>query len=287
MPCDADLSWVGPDVTSGKGAGDENFPVGTLLISRQHRGHVMAYYHFARCIDDIADDPALPPDQKAARLSAMNAILRGAAAPIGRRDAATAETLHRHFKKLDLPYEVASDLITAFQQDVTKSRYANWAELVDYCRYSANPVGRFLLLLHGEPADILPLSDALCTALQVINHLQDVSTDLKRLDRCYLPQDFLSQEGAEVRDAALSHSKPGLRRVFDRMLDEVDSLNDQAATLPPLIRNRRMRIYTAIIVALSHHLARRLRREDPVAGRVKLSIWDVMRSLGTASRRLI
>lgn len=287
MQCDLDLSWVGPDVTSGKGAGDENFPVGTFLISRRNRGHVMAYYDFARCIDDIADDPDLPSEQKLARLAAMGAILRGAPTPYGRQDAAKAEVLHRHFEKIKIPYALASDLIIAFQQDITKSRYADWQELLDYCTFSANPVGRFLLTLHGEASEILPLSDALCTALQVINHLQDVSVDLKRLNRCYIPQDFLAAEGVTVRDIALSHSKPGLRRVFDRMLDEVDSLIGKAATLPPQIRNRRMRFYTAIIVGLSQRLALRLRREDPVADRVKLSIWDVVQALSSAARRLI
>lgn len=286
MQYDAELSWIGPDVTSGKGAGDENFPVGTVLLARKNRGHVMAYYHFARCIDDIADDPNLPRDQKAARLAAMGDILRGAPAPASRQDAQTAVVLRRHFQEVNVPIETASDLIIAFQQDLERSRYATWAELVNYCRYSANPVGRFLLLLHKEEPAILPFSDALCTALQVINHLQDASSDLRLLDRSYLPEEWLKKESVSVSDVSLSHSKPGLRRIFDLMLDEVDRLNQEALKLPGLIRDRRMRLYTAVIASLSCSLANRLRSEDPVAKRVKLKPIDVLRALLGASRHI-
>lgn len=278
--------WGREDVTSAKGAGDENFPVGTLLIERAQRGHVYAYYNFARTIDDMVDTDRLDPAAKIARLRAMEEVLRGEReAPI-RADAQTAAILRRHFLEIDVPVETATDLIEAFCQDAVKNRYETLQELFDYCRYSANPVGRFLLLLHGEGEETLNGSDALCSALQILNHLQDVTQDLKVLDRSYLPGEWLRAEGARVEDVLLARSKPGLRRVFDRLLDEVDDLNAKACMLPALIKNRRMRVYTAIIVALSHRLSTRLRREDPVSGRVSLTRVDGVRALAWSARFL-
>ena len=269
-----DPVWGEADVTSAKGADNENFPVGSLLFAKANRKHIVAYYNFARVIDDMVDNATLTPEAKIARLRGMEEVLRGEREAPQRADAQTAAILRRHLVETGVPFETASDLITAFCQDAVKNRYETWDALLDYCRFSANPVGRFLLLLHGEDARTLPLSDALCSALQVINHLQDVTSDLKTLDRSYLPQDMLDAENAKVEDVLLARSKPGLRRVFDRLLDEVDRLNRQAADLPAMVRDRRMRAYCAVVVALSHRLAARLRREDPVAGRVKLGRVD-------------
>ncbi|NIE80838.1 squalene synthase HpnC [Asaia sp. As-1742] len=274
-----DPVWGEADVTSAKGAADENFPVGSLLFAKGNRAHVTAYYNFARVIDDMVDNEQLSSEAKIARLRGMEEVVRGEREAPQRADAQTAVVLRRHLLQTNVPLETATDLITAFCQDAVKNRYQSWDELLGYCRFSANPVGRFLLLLHGERAETLPLSDALCSALQVINHLQDVTADLKTLDRSYLPQDMLTAEGAKVENVLLARSKPGLRRVFDHLLDEVDHLNRQAAALPGLVRNRRMRAYCAVVVTLSHRLAARLRREDPVAGRVKLGRVDALQAL--------
>ncbi|WP_336763159.1 squalene synthase HpnC [Asaia sp. VD9] len=282
-----DPVWGEHDVTSAKGASDENFPVGSLLFARTNRAHVSAYYNFARVIDDMVDNAQLSPEAKIARLRGMEAVIRGEAEAPHRADAQTAVILRRHLLQTGVPLETATDLITAFCQDAVKNRYRNWDELLGYCRFSANPVGRFLLLLHGERAETLPLSDALCSALQVINHLQDVTSDLRTLDRSYLPQDMLQAEGAKVEDVLLARSKPGLRRVLDHLLDEVDHLNRQAVHLPGLVRDRRMRAYCAVVVALSHSLAARLRREDPVAGRVKLGRGDAVFALLRGGKALI
>ncbi|GBQ13364.1 squalene/phytoene synthase family protein [Swaminathania salitolerans] len=282
----ADSVWGEKDVTSRKGAEDENFPVGSLLFARRNRAHVTAYYNFARVIDDMVDNAELSPEAKIARLRAMEAVLRGEREAPHRADAQTAVVLRRHLLETGVPLETAADLITAFCQDAVKNRYASWEELLGYCRYSANPVGRFLLLLHGEDDCTLPLSDALCSALQVLNHLQDVTADLKLLDRSYLPQDYLDSAGAQIDDVLLARSKPGLRRVFDRLLDEVDILNDRASVLPGLVRDRRMRAYCAVVLGLSRRLASRLRRDDPVASRVKLHKRDGALALGQGIRAL-
>ena len=270
-----------PGVASGKDRADENFPVGSRLISAAHRPHVHAYYGFARAIDDIADNAVLSPEAKIARLDAMQAVLLDQPHdPVLHSDEVGCAGRLRHSLSITgIDPATATDLIMAFRQDAVKHRYESWEELAGYCRNSANPVGRYLLALHGEGSTPLPASDALCTALQVLNHLQDCADDLATLDRCYIPRPWLAAEGLDVEVLRERRTRPGLRRVFDRLLDEVDRLNRQAALLPAAVSDRRMRLEAAVIVGLSHQLAARLRREDPLAGRVKLRRTDMARSL--------
>jgi farnesyl-diphosphate farnesyltransferase len=265
---------------SGKDRGDENFPVG-LLIRPSLRRHVHAFYSFARNADDIADSATLAPADKLRRLEVMEAVLLGAGdigSPSARAlRASLAETGHtpRH----------ACDLLTAFRQDAVKNRYASWDELLDYCRYSAMPVGRHVLDLHGEDAGATyPASDALCAALQVLNHLQDCAKDLAALDRCYLPLDWLAAAGGGIEHLRAAAASPALRQVFDTLLDKTDALNQKAAALPRAIRNRWLRLETGVIVNLAARLAARLRRDDPVAMRVKLSRGDAVGSFLSALR---
>ena len=267
---------------SGKDRGDENFPVGSALISARLRPEVHAYYAFARNADDIADSPDLPPDDKIARLNVMQAVLLGE-----RGDGSPSATgLRASLARTGIDPRHATDLLIAFRQDARKTRYADWAELLDYCRYSAMPVGRYLLDLHGEAAATHAASDALCAVLQVLNHLQDGSKDLAALGRCYLPQDLLTQFGASVHDLRGPAETPGLRATFNALLDECDALNAVAATLPGLTRDRRLRLESAVIVGLSRRLAQHLRHNDPVRQRVKLRRSDAVLSVLAALRFL-
>jgi farnesyl-diphosphate farnesyltransferase len=278
------MSTVAPDVEawSGKDRGDENFPVGSVLISARLRPHIHAFYAFARNGDDIADSPALGAADKVARLDAMEDVL------LGRRDdgSPSARRLRASLAETDVTPRHAVELLVAFRRDATKHRYASWDELFDYCRYSAMPVGRHVLDLHGEDRATWEPSDALCTALQVLNHLQDGKKDLVALDRCYLPADLLAGAGAEVADLLGPAETPGLRRVFAVLLDRCDGLNAAARDLPRHTHARRLRLETAVIVGLSHRLAARLRRGDPVATRVKLTKTDAVGSLLGALRVL-
>ena len=260
---------------SGKDRGDENFPVGSLLIRSDLRPHVHAYYAFARNADDIADSPTLAPAEKIARLDTMESVL------LGRSDAGSPSgiCLRASLAETGVTPRHATDLLIAFRQDATKTRYASWDELLDYCRTSAMPVGRYVLDLHGEARDTWEPSDALCTSLQILNHLQDCVRDLEILDRCYLPQDLLAAENETTDTLRGPAETPGLRVVFSALLGRVDLLNRTALDLPRRIKDRRLRLETAVIVELAHHLARRLRREDPLAARVKLSKSDVLASL--------
>ncbi len=271
-PAHAPLASV--EQWSGKDRADENFPVG-VLIRASLRPHVHAYYAFARNADDISDSETLPAADKIDRLDHMQAVLLGEATD----GAPSATALRRSLAATGVTPAHSTDLLVAFRRDAATLRTADWAELLEYCRFSAMPVGRHVLALHNEDPRTFPPSDALCAALQVLNHLQDCAEDLRRLDRSYLPQDLLARHGASVEDVLRPAAPPGLRAVFDALLDRCDALNDEAAALPRLVRDPRLRLETAVILALSRRLARHLRRADPVAGRVKLGRADAGASL--------
>jgi len=258
------------EVWSGKDRGDENFPVGSFLIRPDLRPHVHAYYAFARNADDIADSTVLQPADKIARLDIMEEVL------LGRRDAGspTALRLRESLAATRVPTVHATELLIAFRQDATKRRYETIDELYAYCRYSAVPVGRFLLDLHRESHDCFSASDALCIALQVLNHMQDCAKDLAELDRCYIPIALMNHFGVRIDDLRAGKETPGLRRVFVTLLDRIDRLTQAARELPEIARDRRLRLESAMILGLCRRLAYRLARTDPLARRVALSKLD-------------
>lgn len=267
------------ETPSGKTARDENFPVGSWLLPAALRPHVATFYAFARAADDIADSPELAADDKVARLAAFGrALAEGDGDPVA---LAKAHRLRASLAETGVPACHALDLLSAFTQDATKRRYADWDELIDYCRRSAAPVGRYLLDLHGESPDGYPASDALCNALQVLNHLQDGQVDYRGLDRVYLPLDWLEARGGRVEDLDAAAATPAVRAVLDLALDRVEDLLALARTLPGRLRCRRLAMESAVIVGLAGRLSVRLRRGDPVAGRVALSTWDFL-TRGTA-----
>jgi farnesyl-diphosphate farnesyltransferase len=269
------------ETPSGKWRGSENFPVGSFLIRRGLRAHVHAFYRFARNADDIADNPALTADDKIARLDRMAAILDGAPDA----DSPAAAAMRESLLETGLTAQHCHDVLHAFRLDAVKLRYRDWNDLMGYCRYSASPVGRQLLDLHGESRTTWPASDALCSALQVLNHLQDCADDYRRLDRVYLPLEDLAAEGAEVEALAAGVASPELRRVLDRLLNRTGELVDQAGGLPRLVASRGLRLESAVIVALAGRLLRRLRHRDPVAARVALSKSDFLAAFAVGVSR--
>ena len=262
---------AGVETPSGKGSGDENFPVGSFLIRRDLRPHVHAFYRFAREADDIADNPALAPDDKVRRLDRMAEILEGASG----EDAPSAAAMRASLRETGVTAQHCHDVLRAFRLDATKRRYRDWDDLMEYCRYSASPVGRQLLDLHGEDAaKSWPPSDALCSALQVLNHLQDCGADYQNLDRVYVPEQDLARNGAAVAELGGNRASPGMRRTLDGLLDKTADLVAVARGLPPAVRSRGLRCESAVIVALAERLTLLLRRGDPLAGRVKLAKSD-------------
>ena len=261
------------ETPSGKGAKDENFPVASRFLRPEDRPLVMAYYAFARAADDIADNPELSPEDKTARLERFQAGLEGRE----RNEAlATANRLGDLMRERTIALEHAGDLLLAFQQDARKARYASWEELRDYCRLSAEPVGRFLLDLHGEDRALYPGANALCSALQVLNHLQDLRSDYLGLGRIYLPEDWMVDEKVEPRDLASSSASAGLRRVIDDCLWRSDSLLAQAEGLLAGLQSRRLLVQAATTHRLAETLLQRLLRRDPLARPVKLTRMDFL-----------
>jgi squalene synthase HpnC len=257
------------ETPSGKSTATENFPVGSFLLPARLRPHVAAFYAFARAIDDIADNPALAAADKIARLDGFAAALTGTATGPGYEK---AERLRASLAATGVTAQHGLDLIAAFKLDAVKLRYADWRELIEgYCMLSAAPVGRYLLDLHGEDRAGYRASDALCNALQVLNHLQDCQDDYRQLDRVYLPQDWLAAAGVGVEALDAAAAGPDLRRAIDQCLDGTDALIAIARLLPGQLRSRRLAMESAVIVHIAERLSRLLRRRDPLAGRVKLS----------------
>ena len=245
------------------------------------RVHVHAFYRFARNADDIADNPALAAGEKIGRLDRMAAILDGASGS----DAPAASAMRESLLESGVTAQHCHDVLQAFRLDAVKLRYRDWDDLMGYCRYSASPVGRQLLDLHGENRTAWPASDALCSALQVLNHLQDCVDDHRRLDRVYLPLEDLAAEGTGIEALSACVSSPGLRRVLDRLLDRTAELVEQACGLPPLVASRGLRWESAVIVGLAGRLLRRLRHADPVATRVALSKSDFLAAFAVGVSR--
>ena len=260
------------ETPSGKTASDENFPVGSALIRADLRPFVHTFYDFARAADDIADNPALSADDKVRRLDVMAQIIKGSEG----EGSPAASRMRDRLATTGLSRQHCLDLLRAFTLDATKLRYANWGELMEYCRYSASPVGRQVLDLHGEAETTWPTNDALCSALQVINHLQDCGQDYRNLDRVYIPLDHLEAAGASVSDLARPTTTPALRRCLDALLDRTAELVTMADGFPPLVVDTWLRCETAIIVRLARRLVRRLRRGDPLRRRVKLTKSDIV-----------
>lgn len=263
------------ETPSGKGAGDENFPVGSFLLPKRLRPHVAKFYAFARAIDDIADNGALSPEDKIARLKGFDAALKGERSGAGYEK---AEALRASLAETGVPTKHGSDLIAAFVQDAVKLRYKNWDELLGYCALSANPVGRYLLDLHGEAKSGYRYSDALCTVLQIVNHLQDCGDDKRELGRVYVLGDWLGKEGGAVEDIDKPALTPGLRKVIDRMLDGCEALMPDARRLPAALKSRHLAMESAVIVNLAARLIQLLRKGDPLATRVALSKLDFVRA---------
>jgi squalene synthase HpnC len=261
-----------PETPSGKGAKDENFPVGSFLLPRRLRPHVAKFYAFARAIDDVADNANLSPEEKISRLRAFDAVLTGETPHSAGYEKALA--LRESLLETDVTTKHGSDLIAAFVLDATKNRYASWEEVLGYCELSANPVGRYLLDLHGEDKAGYRYSDALCTVLQIVNHLQDCGDDRRELDRVYVIEPWLRGEGGAIEDLDEAQSTTALNTVKHRMLDGCDALMIDARKLPAALTSKHLAMESAVIVRLADRLIALLRAGDPLATRVALSKLD-------------
>lgn len=215
----------------------ENFPVASILMPKGLRKPVAAIYHFARAADDIADEGDLPDDERLQRLSEFSDRLDAIAQGESPQDALFLN-LAAEIREHGLPMQPLYDLLDAFSQDVVKKRYAHYDELLDYCRRSANPVGRLLLHLYGEATPVnLAYSDAICTSLQLINFWQDVAKDIA-IGRIYLPQDEMARYRVGASQIEQQRCDDNFRSLMKFQVGRARALMLQGAPLGSVLTGR-------------------------------------------------
>jgi squalene synthase HpnC len=259
------------ELRSGKTHRDENFPVASWLIQPRHRTLILAFYNFVRTADDIADHATLKAAEKLRYLDLLETEL------LGKGDSQQeAVTLRAALAERSMPPRHALDLLTAFRMDVTKLRYENWDEVIHYCRYSAMPVGRFVLDVHRESTSTWAASDAICAGLQVNNHLQDCGKDFKNLNRVYLPRDALAAAGASVEMLGLAQAPPALLQCLHVLAGKTEQLLNEGRPLAAQVRDFRLGLEIAVIQAFADRIVRRLKVRDPLSERVHLGKGELL-----------
>lgn len=248
---------------------DENFPVASRLLPRSMRPHVAAVYAFARVADDIADEGVAPAAERQARLRAWQERLHRAAAgstapspnvPAVARDDLIFIALGHSIGTLDLPVSLFDDLLSAFGQDTMTPRYDSWSDVLDYCRRSANPVGRLVLRIAGcRDAELDRSSDALCTALQLTNFWQDFGRDW-RAGRLYVPRDVYHACGAVDADLAGGRMTPAWTEAIEQCVDYTRSLFAAGRAVCDRVRGR-LGIELRFTWLGGHRMLERIERE--------------------------
>lgn len=258
---------------------NENFPV-AALAGKKLRPIVEAYYAAARLADDIADAPQLSESEKLIQLAQVERdFLDGLGQKPFSGGVAEAYRLGSLFAEEKLDASLYTDLLKAFEKDARNQPIAVWEQLIDYCRLSAAPVGRFVLALHDEsPTAYLP-AETLCAVLQISNHLQDMRQDAVRLNRCYLPQDFLDKHGVRVSDIYLDKSSPALKALISDITDKLRRMLRDASVLPALVKNIRLKIQIGIILSLTNFMLQKIEKADILVTHVRLNAWDWTKAL--------
>lgn len=271
------------ELRSGKTHKDENFPVASWIIHPRHRELILAFYNFVRTADDIADHAELGAAAKLNYLDLMESEL------LGQGDSQPeAVNLRRALAARAMPPRHALDVLTAFRMDVTKQRYETWDEVIHYCRYSAMPVGRFMLDVHGESTATWAASDALCAGLQINNHLQDCGKDYKALNRVYLPRDALAAAGAAVEDLAKPRASAPLLQCLQALAVRTEGLLIEAKSLSAEVKDVRLGLEVAVIQAFADKIVGLLKVRDPLCDNVHLKPLDLaLSSAGGISAELI
>jgi len=175
-----------------------------------------------------------------------------------------------------MPPRHALDVLVAFRMDVTKLRYENWDEVIHYCRYSAMPVGRFMLDVHGESTSTWAASDALCTGLQINNHLQDCAKDFRDLNRVYLPRDALAAAGASVEELGAGKSSPQLLQCLHALAVRTETLLHESRSLAAEVRDFRLGLEISVIQAFADKIVSMLKLRDSLSARVHLSPVELL-----------
>ena len=260
------------EIKRTKDADGENFPVGSKLIPAKLRPHVMAFYDFARTADDIADSTEIDTTEKLERLGKLEKVLLGEAEADD--ETRCAAVLKKSLEETKVTNQHALDLLKAFRQDSEGHTYHTWEDVMAYCRWSAGSVGRYMLDLHEENPTAYWPSDALCAALQMNNHLQDCKEDYSDKDRVYLPLDWFKEEEITYKALGDSEACAALKNVFARVTDGIESLLVEGSSLPLVTVNRGLRMEVCLIFRLAQRLVKRLKKQDPLKHKVKLTKTD-------------
>jgi hydroxysqualene synthase len=259
------------ELRSGKTHRDENFPVASWLIHPRHRALILAFYNFVRTADDIADHATLGERDKLSYLDLLEAELTGSG-----DSQPEAVNLRQALAERSMPPRHALDVLIAFRMDVTKLRYENWEELIHYCRYSAMPVGRFMLDVHGESTSTWAASDALCAGLQINNHLQDCGNDYKNLNRVYLPRDALTAAGASVEALGQAKASAPLLQCLHALAARTEALLGESKSLSAEVKDVRLGLEISVIQAFADKIVRLLKVRDPLSETVHLGPIELL-----------
>ncbi len=259
--------------TRHKQASDENFPVASLMLSKELRPLVTDYYTFARYCDDISDNPDISSEQKITQLKEISDIFYGVKKYRGNK-LSFAARLKNDFLREELDFSLAGDLLTAFLRDSSGFVYETWSQLIDYCRYSAVPVGLFMLAIHKESPITYQPAASLCAALQIVNHLQDIKYDLLKLNRVYLPTDMMLEYGVSTQDLCANASTPELKALIAHISELVRGQIKEGMVLPQLVRSRRLRYQLCIILSLTNIMLKKINKSDVLATEIRLNKWN-------------
>ena len=257
------------ETPSGKTHKQENFPVGSWLIPKKLRKQILAFYNFARAADDISDNPNLIGKEKIKRLNLFESTLKNRKVVIKK-----AFKIKKICETQNIKIDYTLNLLKAFKQDATKKRYKTWSELINYCKYSAVPVGRFVIDLHKENKKAYKYSDPLCIALQILNHIQDCKEDYENLDRVYLPMKFLKKYNVKLSQLKKKNTEQNLRLVFNEILKNTEKLIIQADKNKKKMKHKYLSREISFILEIAKKLLLLLKNKDPLKEKVVLNKLD-------------
>ena len=262
------------EIKETKNYKQENFPVGSRLLSRKIRPQILVFYKFARAADDIADSPNLAPHEKIKRLNLFEKAITTSKVKFSK-----AEDLKKICIKNKIKINYGVNLLKAFKQDAVKKRYKNWSELINYCKYSAVPVGRFVIDLHNEKKISYKFSDPLCTALQILNHVQDCKEDYNKINRVYLPSSFLEKYNVKLSQLKKNYTEKNLRLAINEVLFHTEKLIKQAEKFKKIVTDTRLSKETIFILEIAKNLLKLLKKKDPLKNKVVLNKFDYIKCL--------
>ena len=265
---------------SGKSFKDENFPVSSIILEKRICQHIRRFYFFARTADDIADNQLETSLNKKRILEYFSKILSGG----GKSNVVVLNEIIKIQKEFGVGIYHAKNLLKAFTMDTNKKRYSDWNDLMNYCKYSANPVGRFVIDLSykiekKKPKNLKLIykgSDGLCSALQILNHMQDCKKDYLEMNRVYIPNEYFKKYKSSVSDLNLNRSTDNFNNLKIELLKKVERILRNSKEGLNSIDIFRLRKETLVIFYIALKLCKLLKNNDPIEKKVKLSRIDLI-----------